>query len=627
MFPKINNILSFRGNNASKRNKKYNKRIISNNYLRNNTKNAELIQGTLLKSEINNTNLENINLNEKIKSNSVTNNICIIIKTSNNKKLDEEKPKNNINYDYFDSYKDIKKHNYSMSRNNFEKKGIKNNTIYKNIDFFSKNLSPKKINKSFIGKIKPYVNSNKIKKKYKHRIKANTFLILNKIKKSINNNYLNTSIEKRNNNNYEKDSLFTNCSDKYIETNESVLSLSSIRNRKNKYNELIQQKREFLGINLNNVEKRKVNRALYNEFKEYEKEKEEIEKKIKINDEIIKNEEKIMSYQMKKKYHKRVFSSDININSPPPYNKNNKNLEKIHKKSIDSTFINDNNTSKSDFSYMQIDNNNNTEKKVIKKKENNNTNNKNKSKRKKNNINLQYQKRNNNLYYKKSLNNLKTEKYSYKLSTNNNNNLINSKSYIDMLIPEEKMKQNVNSVVRDIIKIINKSKSKSKSKYKSPKKRREPIFSSPKNEIKLIQNDEDGKTFCYIKKRCKEKSRAKSKKIMNNINNINAKKKSNKNLLDYLLKNNNKKVESKKIEEKKVEINIPEGEIEALRRIKSKIENYKKISKNRIKIIRKIQKSKSFSYFIKKNINPINTGLIKRKNSLKIHNLKTKFKI
>ena len=547
MFPKINNKVSYRNNSIGDNNnlyKKYNKRII--------------------KSEINKNKFENINLNNKIKSNNVTNNICIIIKTADNKKLDEEeKQKKSFNYDYFDSYRNIKKHSCSISQDSFGSKNTKKNIMFKNLFFFPKNENTKKLNKSFIINKNSYINNNKnkLKKsniKYNYRIKTNSILDSNQNKISKNNNYLNTSMEKRNNN-YEKDSLFTNFSDKYMETNESVLSLTSLKNRKNKYKELLQQKREFLGINFNNVDKIKIKKALYNEFKDYDKEKEEIEKRIMLNDEIIKNEEKIINYKMKKKYKKRVFSCDLYIT--PPYNINNKNPEKMSKKSIDTTFINDINTSKSEFSsiidFKKI------EKKDLIEKEKKFVN-KNISKRNRNIINVKYTKRkNNNLFYKNSLNNFKIEKNSNRLNSNNNS-LLNNKSYMDIFIPEEKMKKNVNSVVRDIMKIINKNKSKSKPKYKSPKKPRDPIFSSPRNAIKKIQNVEDGKTFCYsIKTLYKEKNEAKPQNIINNINNDkndnhndNDKKEFPKKLIDYIL-NNKRFIKSKKKEEKKIEINIP----------------------------------------------------------------------
>ena len=147
--------------------------------------------------------------------------------------------------------------------------------------------------------------------------------------------------------------------------------------------------------------------------------------------------------------------------------------------------------------------------------------------------------------------------------------------------------------------ILNIDNIKSKNKeYKSPLKKRETIFSSPiRNDIIMIQNNEYGKTLRCIKKRCKEKSEIKEENIKHNqYTEIPPRK-----IIDII--NNDIKYENKE-DNKKLEINVPDEEIKALRRIKIKIENYKNNKNtNTNKYLRGIKKIKSFSYFNrKKNI-------------------------
>ena len=102
----------------------------------------------------------------------------------------------------------------------------------------------------------------------------------------------------------------------------------------------------------------------------------------------------------------------------------------------------------------------------------------------------------------------------------------------------------------------------------------------------MIQKNEHGKTLRCIKKRCKDKTILTEIKIFEGkneeqskiINYLNEDKEENKN--EEEIKNgeeNKSEEEIKKKEENKIlEIRIPGQQIEAMRRIKLKIENYKK---------------------------------------------------
>ena len=639
MIPKFSNIISSPNdyiNNTEKR-KKYSKRIISNKFFienkMNNKDSKASFQKDLLninsnknnevKNNINNykyinTEVEkqqnggNINdnyyNNDKTKSNNVTNNICIIIKADDNKKKKEEIDKKDYKYEYYNSFKKRKKPNHSISTDNINLNNEKSYRKFKKINLNSSDKNLDLNNNSFKLKKKNIMNGknssiidNNIKHgeiKYKYRNRNCSILNpknkMNPIK-NIKNDYINNFIDKNEN---PKKILFTHLSEKYIEENGRIK-----KEKKNKYNESIQQKREFLGISLNKIEKNKVKREIYDEFIDYEKEKEEIERRIIMSYENIKKEENNKYYKYKKrKPPKRVFSSDIATKIS--YNINNKNKEKKFNKSIDTTFFNnENNISKSDISYIQTEYNRDENQKYINliKEERNLINSNSKINDK--NINIKYKKRSinlkteNGLNYKNYLNNFYINKNNSDNRFNNiNTNLFNSKSYMNIFIPEEKMKKNTDIILKEMIEILDVNKSKNKNiEYKSPRKKRETIFSPPsKNEIITIQNNEYGKTLRCIKKRCKEKSGIKEEGIrLNQYLEESPRKKIN-------IINNDIKGENKE-ENKKIEINVPNGEIKALRRIKNKIENYKKNqNKNTNKYYNKFKKCKSFYFFKKK---------------------------
>ena len=634
MIQKSKNIISYPNdyinNNGNKR-KKYCKRIISNKLLENKMNNSKTsFQKNCLNSEYNkdihtdaeinkninrykyiNTEIEkeqnggNLNdnnyNNDKTKSNNVTNNICIIIKNTDNKDKEEESNKKDFNDDI--SFKNIKKKIKSISTDNINASYIKLNKKYKKISLDSNekmvlnnNLFKLK-NKNIIQEKNSNIIDNNIKTgeiKYKYRNRNCSILNPKNTRNTTNNlkcnNFLHNSIDKKENS---KNVLYTDISE--IEENGSIK-----KKKKNKYNELLQQKREFLGISLNKKEKNKVNKEIYDDFNDYEKEKEEIERRIMLSYENIKKEEKNKYYKYKKREPpKRVFSSDIATKIS--YDINNKSCKKKINKSIDTTFINENNMYKNDVSYIQteysIDENKNYINLI---KEGKNLIN---SKSNDKNINIKYKKRSinlkteNGLNNKKSLNNFRINKNKTNNRFNNiNTNLINSKSYMNIFIPQEKMKKNTDIILKEIMEILNIDNNKSKNKeYKSPIKKRETIFSSPaRNDIIMIQNNEYGKTLRCIKKRCKEKSEIKEENIkLNQYAEIPPR-----NIIDII--NNDIKYENKE-ENKKLEINVPDEEIKALRRIKIKIENYK--NKNTNKYLKGIKKIKSFSYFNrKKNI-------------------------
>ena len=625
MLPKNNNNISYRNNsmnNIIRTPKKYSKRIITSNLINSkkmNDKNSKLdLNKELIKAQIdefknnknsnkysffdlekeeniNNTNnLSKIdNNNDKNKSNNVTNNICIIIKTSDNKELGDE-DKKNYKLKYYNSLKKNKIKNYSIDTNNINTNDRKINNLIGNSNLITNNNNDNDklftiYNKSFIYKRKNNIrnntiNSNRIKYKYRNK---NSSILIPKNRINLKTNYIYSPREKISK--YSKNILYTDNSEKSFETNGSLLSFNLKKLRINAYKESIRKKRELLGVNYNVKEKNKANKEMHDEFNDYDKEREEIEKKILISDQIIQNEEKITYSKYKKREPRRVFSGDI-------YNyAKNKSIEKFSKKCLDTTFNFDNNNSKSEISSFQVESN--------------------KDELKNNQKKLKYKKRNNDnlLNYKNSMKNFDINRIR-KNKLFNNNNLINSRSYRDIFIKEENMQKNINTIVKDIIKILNESKSKKKP-FKSPKRPRENIF-SPRKEIIMIQKNENGKTLRCIKKRCRDKSKNNEERVIinhnieeepeeenNNIDNIN----------NYTTIKNNKNKE----ENKKLEINIPGGEIEALRRIKNKIKNYKKNQKfNKRKFIYREIKSKSFSFAIRKNI--INKQIIKRLKSEKL---------
>ena len=466
--------------------------------------------------------------------------------------------------------------------NNKLLKAYNNSLIYNRKENIKKNLMNKKTNKNNYDNS---TNNNIIKYKYRNN---NCSIFSPKKRKNLKNNYINCSVEDNT-----KNILISNIQEKYIETNGSLLSYNSKKFKINKYKESINKKRELLGISLNIKEKNKAQKEIYDEFSDYDKEKEEIEKKILINDEIIKNEENIFYSKYKKRNPRRIFSGDFSNYT------NNKSIDKLYKKSIDSTFNYEHNNSKSEISYFQTDYNKDELR--------------NKSK------NLKYKKRNNDLrnnnsfVYRKSLNNFNINKTrNNKYGTNNS--LINNRSYMDIFIKEENMKKNINTIVKDIIKILNKSKSKKKIN-KTPRKPREKIF-SPRKEIIMIQNNENGKTLRCIKRRSRDKSRFKVERIIENQN-IEEEPQENNNT-DNSNNDINMQDKENKEENKKLEINIPGGEIEALRRIKNRIENYKKNQRRNKYGYRIIKKFKSFYLTSKKMTINRQIIIIKRLNSEKL---------
>jgi hypothetical protein len=187
-----------------------------------------------------------------------------------------------------------------------------------------------------------------------------------------------------------------------------------------------------------------------------------------------------------------------------------------------------------------------------------------------------------------------------------------------MLIKKNKMKRNISLILHDIKKLLNKDKNDKNEKEvnKSPKKSR----SIQKNEILLLKDNEDGKTIHYIQILSKDKVQDEIK-----INKLNPEKdneeETSKNIAG-LLKNIKKRVLKPKDNCTNLEIKIPGREIEALKRIKTRINNYQKtqkINRSRNNKYVKIQKFKSFSYFHAKIIyNKIYLYKIKKSKSLKI---------
>ena len=178
-------------------------------------------------------------LNEtKIKTNNVTNNICIIIKTSDNK---EQEKKNAFDFGYYDLFKRIYQ-NRSISNNNSQMKNNKSNRTFIQK---TRNNSRKKIysqllinlNKKINTKlnemnynIKKNTNSNEYKSKNKNVLALN--IQNNKIKNLQCSNSMFDSLDKTN-------TLNSNClynndiSGIFTQTNGSLIS-SSIKKNRNK---------------------------------------------------------------------------------------------------------------------------------------------------------------------------------------------------------------------------------------------------------------------------------------------------------------------------------------------------------------------------------------------------------
>jgi hypothetical protein len=461
--------------------------------------------------------------------------------------------------------------------------------------------------------------------KYKKRI------LIPKIKNSNFGHYKNDS-------GYSKEKYFTVAYEKNIEKGSDNIICSPINSNRNiiglNYKDLIQQKKKLLGINLNIKEKKKEDEIFIN----YDKEREEIEERIKLDDEKLKNERKIISYK-NKEVPRRIISGEMSQNSNLSnfYLDSKKNNDKINdsSKNIDNIFNNDYNISKSEISYIQTECNNKDEIKkyinLIKPEKNYMTNN-NTRKSKKKNI-IIYKKRNikkkkekitnnNNRNSFNSINNINNNRNSINRLSKNSSGLLNSKSCMDIFIKESKMNRNISIILKDIKKIINRNKSDiNKEANKFQKK---PQKNIPKNEVLMIQDSEHGKTLHCIKKLSKDKVQEEIQiKTISSEKNI--EEEEPKKIYDLLFNFKKKyKRKSKKDENKNLEIKIPGEEIQALRRIKSKIHHYKLTNQNQNKYKKneyiKLRKYKSFSYFnMPKNNNKfINKYKIERTNSLKV---------
>ena len=599
MMPKFNNIFPYKS--ISFNDKPITKRVIKNSNINKENKadgqNKKLmLQKELLKSKLrknnNNSyfnkknknsfskksnpsisesqNIENDNKNTindsktKNKSNSVTNNICIIIKTSekeNEKKISGE-------YGYSDFLKKI----YQNRTINVDHHHIKNNKS--NSTFCRKTRN--NIKKKIFGKLinvdisKKNLNSNVSKKNVDLRNNSNEYKYKNKSLLGISFQNIKNKNLKYNNNvfdSYDKvnaensNCLFTNdFSGIFAESNGSLIT-SSLKKSKDKHS--IKIKKKLLG-NYVNSKRKNVKQLLSKKFLNHEKEMDKTEKKILLNNEII-NDESIKN-DYKYKTPKRIFSDYLGIksyknikinksvkNMKTEYNKNKGNrlaglMKEGEKLITNSSPI----TKKNSILKMK------KEKKIDNKRNNSNT-----SKRA-----INYNNKNDSIK---------------KLSVHNS--LLNIRSYMDLFIPESKIKKNANIIVHDIIKIMNTDKNKNKAPPIN-KIVREKKFSPSKDEIIMIQKNEHGKTLRCIKKRCKDKTILTEIKIFEGkneeqskiINYLNEDKEENKN--EEEIKNgeeNKSEEEIKKKEENKIlEIRIPEQQIEALRRIKLKIENYKK---------------------------------------------------
>ena len=187
-----------------------------------------------------------------------------------------------------------------------------------------------------------------------------------------------------------------------------------------------------------------------------------------------------------------------------------------------------------------------------------------------------------------------------------------------MLIKKSKMKRNISLILHDIKKLLNKSKNDKDNKEanKSPKK----SHSIQKNGILMLNDNENGKTLHCITKLSKDKvqEEIQIKKIEPEKD---IEEEASRNITG-LLKNIKKRVLKYNDNYKNLEIKIPGREIEALRRIKARINTYQKtqkINRNRSYKYVKIQKFKSFSYFhVEKMCNKIYLYKTKKSNSVKI---------
>ena len=620
--------------------------------------------------------------NKKIKANNVTNNICIIIKTSENQKQNNLK-NSDYNFEYIDSINNknnsrnqspsrTENDNFNLKSNNFKNKKLghnkfgkiklksqnnsfvinkhhnrtQNNSITKSNNSKKKiklNLKSKKV-KSKLHKYGDNYKKNNIKSKQDSFLTQNNSqkykkrILIPKIKNSNFGHYKNDS-------GYSKEKYFTEAYEKNIEKGSDNIICSPINSNRNiiglNYKDLIQQKKKLLGINLNIKEKKKEDEIFIN----YDKEREEIEEKIKLDDEKLKNERKIISYK-NKEIPRRILSGQMSQDSNLCnfYLDSKKNDDKLNdsSKNIDNIINNDNYISKSEISYIQTESNKDEIKKYINLiKPGNNYMTNYSSQKSKKKINIKYKKRNINKKQKKISNNNNRNSFNSINNINNNRNsinsinsinrlsknssgLLNSKSCIDIFIKESKMNRNISIILKDIKKIINRNKSiENKEANKIQKK---PHSKAPKNEILMVQDNEDGKTLHCIKKLSKDKIQEEIQ--IKTINSEKNTEESPKKITEILFNIKKKyKIKSKKHENKSLEIKIPGEELLALRRIKSKIHDYKKktINKNKNKLRNseyvKIKKYKSFSYFclVKSNYNKyINVYKMKRSNSLKV---------
>ena len=711
MFPKINSNNSFRNTFINKhyttRNiKKNNNNIISSKSLKNinnnlSTKSNSIFQNSILKdktdnletkinggilnkkkynysnSKVLNTDYNNKSISKKTKENNVTNNICIIIKTSENPDKENEDDVNDINeknisknlgyYDSFISKKNnknqfpidlqTKKINFDLKSNNFKNKNIENNKI-----------KMKRFNNSFIIKNNKLKNTKNIMTKTKstnykiNNYQKRTKIIKNKPNDSNNNNIeiikyryqnKNSSLLNSKNNNYytkrkipspkkrslfnspnkenggfPKEELITEIFNPNKTTNlDNILNSPSNKSRVS-YRDLILQKKKTLGINLNKREKKIIKKEL---FINYDKKREQIEKEILLNDEIIKNEMNNYDNNNKEGHYVRIFSSDLSKKPNLSYNNLNtkRNLNKINNENNNNLINNEINNSKSDISFTPTESN---------KDDNKNNINLNSFLNINTNQNIKYKKRNikrrkleiinykKSLNSNKSINSINSIKSLKSISSDQRNNLLNNscsslfsnnKSCINMLIKEDKMKKNISLIFNDIKKLLNKDKNDKDDKEvnKSPKKSR----SIQKNDILMLKDDENGKTIHCIQKLSKDKvqEEIQIKKIDPEKDN---EEEATRNITG-LLKNIKKRVLKYKDNNKNLEIKIPGREIEALKRIKSRINNYQKtqkINRNKNNKYVKIQKFKSFSYFhVVKIFNKIYLHKIKKSKSLK----------
>ena len=617
---------------------------------------------------------DNKSRNKKNKANNVTNNICIIIKTSENpdkEEDDEEINQKNIsnNLSYCDSFLSKKNNqnrlslqteniNYDLKSNNFKDKKLENNKIKLkrfNNSFIAKN-NQIKTTKNLMIKTKStnYKNNNYqkrtkiVKNKYndntndnnnnnkeilKYRYQNKNSSILN----SKNDNYYIKrkipSVKKRTlfnspdkeNGGFSKQELITEVFNRNTSINLDNTMHSPLNKIRASYKDLIQEKKKSLGINLNKREKKKIkNELLIN----YDEKREEIEKEILLNDEIIKSEMNNNDNNNNEDQDKRMLYSDLSKKANLTYHNLNtkRNLKKLNNENNKNLINNEINNSKSDISYIPTESN----------KDDNKNINLNSFMNESTKPNIKYKKRNikrkleiinckKSFNSIKSINSINSIKSLKSVSSDNRNNALNnssnslfntSKSCINMLIKRNNMKRNISLILHDIKKLLNKDKNdkNEKESNKSPKKSR----SIQKNEILMLKDNEDGKTIHCIQKLSKDKvqEEIQIKKIEPEKDN---EEETSKNITG-LLKNIKKRVLKYKDNYKNLEIKIPGREIEALKRIKTRINNYKKtqkINRSRNNKYVKIQKFKSFSYFHAKNIyNKIYLYKIKKSKSV-----------